>query len=138
MPLSHAELSAEQAREMANAGITVKFGALIGLEPHDDHMDVRLEGEGAPLAFDVVYPALGCRPRAELAGQLGIRLLDEGCVPSDAVKDSGVLGFFAAGDVVAGLDQISVAMGHGAMAATNAHNWLREEDWQTLQAQAKE
>lgn len=134
MPLSHPELSAEQAREMAEAGIIVKTGALVGLEPHDDRMDVRLEGDAPPLAFDVLYPALGCHPRAELAAQLGIMLEDEGCVPAGSVKDSGVPGFFAAGDVVAGLDQISVAMGHGAMAATNAHNWLREQDRHTLQA----
>jgi len=134
MPLSHPELSREQAREMANAGIAVETGVLVGLEPHDDRMDVRLEDHDAPLAFDVVYPALGCRPRAELAGQLGITLVDEGCIPAETVKDSGVPGFFAAGDVVEGLDQISVAMGHGAMAATNAHNWLREQDRHTLQA----
>ena len=40
----------------------------------------------------------------------------------------------AAGDVVQGLDQISVAMGQGALAATRAHNWLREQDRHTLQA----
>ena len=134
MPLSHPELSPEQASEMVKAGITVETGALVGLEPHDDRMDVRLDGREAPLSFDVVYPALGCRPRAELAASLGIDLRDEGCVPAGAVRDSGVPGFFAAGDVVEGLDQISVAIGHGAMSATNAHNWLREQDRHTLQA----
>ena len=134
MPLSHSELSPEQTREMADGGIAVKTGALIELEPHNDRIDVRLEGQEAPLAFDVIYPALGCRPRAELAGRLGINLVNEGCIPATSVKDSGVPGFFAAGDVVEGLDQISVAMGHGAMAATNAHNWLREQDRHTLQA----
>ena len=134
MPLSHPELSAEQAGEMAEAGIVVETGALVELAPHDARIDVRLVGRGAPLSFDVVYPALGCRPRAELAAQLGIALEEEGCVPAGAVKDSGVPGFFAAGDVVAGLDQISVAMGHGALAATKAHNWLRDQDRHSLQA----
>ncbi|WP_197423693.1 NAD(P)/FAD-dependent oxidoreductase [Novosphingobium sp. CCH12-A3] len=134
MPLSHPELSREQASEMADAGIAVETGALLALEPHDDHMEVRLDGRDAPLSFDVIYPALGCRPRGELAEQLGIELRNEGCVPAGAEKDSGVPGFFAAGDVVEGLDQISVAMGHGALAATKAHNWLREQDRHTLQA----
>lgn len=134
MPLLHPELSPAQMREMADAGIKVQSGALKGLEPHPDRMDVRLEGSDAPLAFDVVYPALGCRPRAELAAELGINLLEEGCIPAASVKDSGVPGFYAAGDVVQGLDQISVAMGHGAIAATNAHNWLREQDRHTLQS----
>lgn len=134
MPLSHAELSAEQAGEMADAGIKVRTGQLVELKPHPDRMDVVLEGEPAPLSFDVVYPALGCRPRAELARQLGIDVDDVGCIGQGALKDSGVPGFFAAGDIVDGLDQISVAMGHGAQAATNAHNWLREQDRHTLQA----
>lgn len=134
MPLKHPELSTEQAGEMEAAGIAVETGALAALEPHDDCMEVHLDGRNRPLSFDVVYPALGCRPRAELAAQLGIALEAEGCVPGSAVKDSGVPGFFAAGDVVEGLDQISVAMGHGALAATNAHNWLRDQDQHSLQA----
>lgn len=132
MPLNNAELSAAQVSELAEAGIAVKTGALINLEPTEDSMNVRLEGHEGMLTFDVVYPALGCRPRSELAEQLGVAIKDEGCVPYGAVKASGVPGFFAAGDVVEGLDQISVAMGHGAMAATNAHNWLREQDAETL------
>src|SRR5690606_33839520 len=64
MPLSHPELSAEQAREIGEGGIQVETGALVHLEPHYDRMEVRLEGRDAPLSFDVIYPALGCRPRA--------------------------------------------------------------------------
>lgn len=135
MPLSHPELTAEQKAEMEEVGIAVETGALTALEPREDRMDVRLEGRDAPLSFDVVYPALGSRPRAELAADLGITLKEEGCVPAGSEQDSGIPGFFAAGDVVEGLDQISVAMGHGALAATKAHNWLREQDRHTLQAQ---
>jgi thioredoxin reductase (NADPH) len=133
MPLSHPELSEAQAREMSDAGIAVRTGALVELIPHADRMEIHLEGGGSRESFDVIYPALGCRPRTELAAQLGIPLDDTGCIASGAVKDSGVPGFFAAGDVVEGLDQVSVAMGHGALAATNAHNWLREQDRHTLQ-----
>lgn len=135
MPLSHPELSAAQKAELAKAGIGVETGPLAALDPHEDRMDVRLEGRKAPISFDVVYPALGCRPRSGLAAALGIKLTEDGCVPAGSEKDSGVPGFFAAGDVVEGLDQISVAMGHGALAATKAHNWLREQDRHTLQAQ---
>ena len=37
---------------------------------------------------------------------------------------TSIEGVWAAGDIVAGLDQISVAMGHAAVAATSIHNWL--------------
>jgi thioredoxin reductase (NADPH) len=135
MPLHHPELSKAQARELDNAGITVRYGPLSKLEPLPDRFEVHLDGDDEALSFDVIYPALGCRPRTELAAALGIELTGDGCIPSTALKDSGIPGFFAAGDVLDGLDQISVAMGHGAQAATNAHNWLRELDQHTLQAQ---
>lgn len=133
MPLSHPELSEAQKREMEEAGITVTLGGLAKLHPHADRMDVHLEGMDGPVSFDVLYPALGCRPRTELAAQLGAALCDDGSLSADALKESGVEGFFGAGDVLDGLDQISVAMGHGAQAATNAHNWLREQDQHVLQ-----
>ena len=133
MPLSHTELSPAQAREMSAAGVVIETGALLSLKPHADHIAVRLKGRKT-LTFDVIYPALGSRPRAELAERLGIGLTKMGCVSSEGVGDSGFPGFFAAGDVVEGLDQISVAMGHGAQAATEAHNWLRGQDQETLQA----
>ncbi len=134
MPLSHSELTPEQQGELDEAGIRIEQGALAELRPGKTRMDVLLEDRDAPLAFDVVYPALGCTPRAQLARRLGIQLTEEGCVPATAPKETGVPGLFAAGDVVEGLDQLSVAMGHGALAATSAHNWLREQDRHTLQA----
>lgn len=134
MPLCHPELSPDQAAELDEAGVTVVQGALRSLEPKEDRMDVFLEGRGDALAFDVVYPALGCRPRSELATALGVQIDRGAPMPADAMKGTEVAGLFAAGDVVEGLDQISVAIGHGAMAATKAHNWLRECDQHTLQA----
>ncbi|MBE7196780.1 MAG: NAD(P)/FAD-dependent oxidoreductase, partial [Parafilimonas terrae] len=37
-------------------------------------------------------------------------------------------GIYAAGDIVYALDQISVAMGHAAIAATTLHNDLRAQE----------
>ena len=131
MPLSRPELSSAEARALADAGIRLEAGALLALEPGADDITVRLD-TGASLAFDVIYPALGCRPRSSLAEQLGLGEIEAGCVTSDSVFESRVEGVFAAGDLVEGLDQISVAMGHGAVAATRAHNWLREQEQATF------
>lgn len=133
MPLSHSDLTAAQTAELGAAGIRIEPGALRTLSPRATTMDIVLEGHAAPLSFDVVYPALGCSPRSALAAQLGLALSEEGCASSDAAKSSGIEGLFLAGDVLEGLDQISVALGHGAIAATSAHNWLRERDRHTLQ-----
>jgi thioredoxin reductase (NADPH) len=128
MRLGHPELSDAQLADLAAADIVVETGEVGALEPEKDCMRVRLTRPESIISFDVVYPALGARARTELAVQLGVRLNAQGCVPSYALEDSGIPGFFAAGDVIDGLDQISVAMGHGALAATRAHNWLRESD----------
>jgi thioredoxin reductase (NADPH) len=133
MPLSHPELGRGQKAQLAEAGVVVTQGALLSLSPRRNHMDVFLEGRTKALAFDVLYPALGTRPRSELAKRLGLRLDRKGCIPRSAVKKTAVPGLCAAGDVVEGLDQISVAMGHGAVSATSAHNWLRDLDRHSLQ-----
>jgi len=133
MPLHHPELEPAQTAELTRAGIRLERGALEALEPSADRMTIHLEG-GRAIAVDILYPALGCRPRNDLALSLGLLEGDNGCV--DARSPFGTdsaPGVYAAGDLVEGLDQISVAMGHGAIAATKAHNWLRERDNKTLQ-----
>ena len=67
----------------------------------------------------------------ELIAQLGFRLDGARCVLTDSHQRMGLTGLYAAGDVVAALDQISVAMGHAAVAATTIHNDLRERDGHT-------
>jgi thioredoxin reductase (NADPH) len=60
----------------------------------------------------------------QLAGQVGARLNDDGCIGVDARQRTSVEGLYAAGDVVVGLDQISHAMGEGGVAATTIRNDL--------------
>jgi thioredoxin reductase (NADPH) len=76
------------------------------------------------LRFDCLYPAFGCDPRSGLARSLGVRLDEQACVVTDAHQRTSVKGLYAAGDVVSTLDQISVAMGQAAVAATAIHNDL--------------
>ena len=78
-------------------------------------------------------PALGCSQRTELAVMLGLPVAEDGSTDARAPMGTPVPGLYCAGDIVEGLDQISVAMGHGAIAATRAHNWLREQRGHTLQ-----
>lgn len=85
---------------------------------------VRL-ANGTAHRFDVLYAALGSEPRSELATALGARLDDAGNVAVDAHCRTSVAGLYAAGDVVSALDQIAVATGHAAIAATAIHNALR-------------
>lgn len=126
VPMDMPELDAQQRRVLAEAGVTVETRPVARLAPGDRRFDIHLEGAGEPQSFGVVYPALGTRQRTELAAMLGIQLDDAGAVDAHAPLGTAVPGLYCAGDIVDGLDQISVAMGHGAVAATRAHNWLRK------------
>jgi thioredoxin reductase (NADPH) len=74
---------------------------------------------------------MGADPRAELLAALGGRTNAEGCIETDSHQRTTIPGIHAAGDVVNELNQIAVAAGHAAIAATDIHNTLREEDGET-------
>ncbi|MEO7742535.1 MAG: NAD(P)/FAD-dependent oxidoreductase [Usitatibacter sp.] len=84
---------------------------------------VRLD-DGSEHVFDTLYPTLGARCRSELAQSLGARCNDDGEIIVDRHQQTSVPGLYAAGDVVAALNQLSVAVGHAAIAATAIHNGL--------------
>lgn len=128
VPRSFAELREDDRAALAKAGVRVIEQPVRRFEPGEDTMRLWLEGENAPLEFDVVYPALGTRQRTQLASSLGVPLDENGAADVRAPYGTAVAGLYCVGDIVDGLDQISVAMGHGAIAATRAHNYLRSLD----------
>jgi thioredoxin reductase (NADPH) len=132
VPQSFSELTAVMRDTLEKAGITVVETPLVKLDPQKTRMNVFVAGREESLSFDVIYPALGSRPRSGLAASLGIALDENGNVGRNAPFKTSVAGLFCAGDIVEGLDQISVAIGHGAIAATKAHTWLRECDGEML------
>lgn len=87
---------------------------------------VVLSGAGGETRFDYLYLALGCASQAALACALGARQDEKGDLVVDAHQMTTVEGLYAAGDVVRGLNQIAVAGGEAAIAATAMHNRLRE------------
>jgi thioredoxin reductase (NADPH) len=125
--LASCELHEKDRADLASHGVTwdprpVRFYDFSG-------ENVRLGfAEGDVAEVDTLYPALGSEPNVELIARLGLRVDDERCVIADAHQRLGLRGLYGAGDVVAALDQISVAMGHAAVAATAIHNDLRERD----------
>jgi len=71
------ELSQAQRRELATAGVHVRDAPAVEIRPDANGMEVTL-ADGTRLRFDVLYPALGCEPRSELAAQLGLGLSEAG------------------------------------------------------------
>jgi thioredoxin reductase (NADPH) len=80
--------------------------------------------DGRRLTFDVLYPALGLTHVSHLAVDLGAQAQENGQLVVDEHLQTTVPGLYAAGDVASGLNQISVAYGHAAIAATAIHNGL--------------
>jgi thioredoxin reductase (NADPH) len=80
--------------------------------------------DGTQHNIDVLYPALGCTIHSDLALGLGAAANEIGNLVVDDHQKTSVEGLYAAGDVVSDLHQLSVAIGHAAIAATAIHNGL--------------
>ena len=115
--------------------------ARLGIELVETPIEtVRLEGNrvtalcwnGQYQAFDLVYSALGTSANADLAAALNCRLAEDGRLEVDLHQKTSIPGFYAAGDIVRGLNQIAVATAEAAVAATAIHNSLRQADGQTV------
>ncbi len=111
-------LTTDQRNCLSDAGIRL-------VEAADAVLKVSETGEAAAVVdgrehvFDSIYPMFGCRPRAGLALSLDAKCDDAGKLMTDAYQQTSVPGLYAAGDVVSGLNQISVAVGQAAVAATH-------------------
>jgi thioredoxin reductase (NADPH) len=115
--------SADACATMTCAGAK-PLGVLQTLGLAEHHVTATLTS-GAVHEFDTLYSCMGVRPGIELAQQLGVALSPAGGIRTDKRQRTNVPCVYAVGDVVEALDQISVATGHAAIAATNAHNELR-------------
>jgi thioredoxin reductase (NADPH) len=121
------ELSWPDEARLIRLGVDVIKEAVNQISIEGDQIAVRL-ADGRRLSFDTLYPALGSSPHTQLVAGIGVKLGEGGCVVTDAHQQTSVSGLYAAGDVVESLDQISVAMGQAAQAATAIHNSLRASE----------
>ncbi|MDB5858332.1 MAG: NAD(P)/FAD-dependent oxidoreductase [Ramlibacter sp.] len=121
---SEEEVAQEHLEQLRGAGIQVA-GSAPRIIACGEGRGVRVElHSGQVLEFDTLYPALGLQHHCELATALGARACTDGQLEVDAHQQTNVDGLYAAGDVSVDLNQISVAAGHAAIAATAIHNRL--------------
>ncbi|MEV4780422.1 NAD(P)/FAD-dependent oxidoreductase [Burkholderia sp. LMU1-1-1.1] len=117
-----APLDAEQRIHLQQAGVRYVQAPVKGVGMTALMTPVLRTEDGAEHHFDVLYPMLGESARSALATALGAPAEPEcGELLVDEYQRTSVRGLYAVGDVVRGLNQISVAMGQGAVAATNIH-----------------
>lgn len=123
LPTDDPRAHAQTAGELDRAGVEVLGERVVAVKREDEGIAVRSES-GTAHKVDVLYPALGCHVRSELAQSLGAKCDDIGLLLVDDKQKTSVDGLYAAGDVVSDLHQISVGTGHAAIAATAIHNGL--------------
>lgn len=118
------DLDKDQRSQLESAGIRI-VGPCSTIRLTGNQVELVIQDRTE--RFDTLYPALGSDIRSELAGQVGAKRRDDGCLTVDAHQRTDVSGLYAAGDVVLGLDQISHAMGEGGVAATTIRNDLARQ-----------
>ena len=93
------------------------------LQHGEGHCEVTLD-DGSVHGFETLYPVLGGDAQSGLAVALGAAVDDNRELVVDAALQTSVDGLYAIGDIASALNQISVAVGHAAIAATAIHNRL--------------
>jgi thioredoxin reductase (NADPH) len=121
-PAGAHELTSSQRVRLDRAQIQQRDGPCLGFALLEKTLEVTVPGYR--MEFASVYPALGSDIHSKLAVGLGAAVTEEGCLQVDEHQRTTVSGFYAAGDVVLGLNQISHAVGEGAVASTAIRNDL--------------
>lgn len=128
LPAQRTELDAADRQELIEAGVKIVDEPATSFAISDRKIVI---GVGSPTSnheFDTLYPALGSTANAGLIRAIGAGVSELGCLLTDQHQMTTLEGLYAAGDVVEGLDQIAVASGQAAIAATAIHNRLRERE----------
>lgn len=118
-------LTEDQRRRLDRAGIRAVEQPVERVAVAGGRLEAFHLAGGGCVAFDTVYSALGMDPRTELVRRLGADLAEDGRLRVDGHQTTSIPGLYAAGDVVPGLNQITIAQAQGAIAATAIHNRLR-------------
>lgn len=114
----------DEARQLAAANVRHISSPLAGVTLTDDLKPVLHTRDGEDYECDVFYPMLGQTARSGLAAALGAETAECDTLLVDDHCRTSVPGLYAIGDVTRGLNQIAVATGQAAIAATTIHNTL--------------
>ena len=120
-----AELSDAERLALAQAGIELVEQPVAEVQREGTALVGMRMTDGRVHRFRTIYSALGSRARSAPAQELGLECAADGTIVTDAHQRTSLAGASACGDIVTdALNQISVATGHAAIAATAIHNAL--------------
>ncbi|WP_010219548.1 NAD(P)/FAD-dependent oxidoreductase [Sphingomonas sp. PAMC 26621] len=124
LPLDDADLKPETRSALLAANVDTYCVAIGSVTIELDGVTAVGVGDGLPHRFDMVYSAFGIVPQTMLAIEAGAKVDSASRLLTDDHQETTTRGLFAAGDLVRGLNQIAVAEGEAAIAATAIHNRL--------------
>jgi len=120
-------LAGGERRRLAEAGVDVVETNINAVRIEQNRIAAFDFEDGEMRRFDVIYSALGTTPQSLLAEEIGAETDEAGSLFVNSHQMTTVEGLYAAGDLVRGLNQMTVAEAEGAVAATGIHNRLREQ-----------
>lgn len=115
-------LDAAAREQLRDAGVAWVEEPVEALLPQEHRVVVK-HGPSRTVC-DTLYCALGVRVHSDLAQSLGAEVDETGYLQVDAHQATTVPGLYAVGDVSQGLNQIAVAAGGAAIAASAIHRAL--------------
>lgn len=124
LPAEDAVLKPETRAALLAANVATYCVAIGSVAIEPDGVKAVGVGDGFPHRFDMVYSAFGIVPQTMLAIEAGAKVDAASRLLTDEHQETTTRGLFAAGDLVRGLNQIAVAEGEAAIAATAIHNRL--------------
>jgi len=123
--LGAAGISDVERRELRAAHIELVESAVTEVHREERAIVGLQTADGREHRFDTMYSSLGTLCHCELARDLGVQCAEDGSIFTDRHQRTSLPGVYACGDIVHDtLDQIAVATGHAAIAATAIHNNL--------------
>lgn len=82
--------------------------------------------DGSEAAIDGLFVAVGQASAADFAQKLGVEVIN-GNIAVDADNMTNLPGIFAAGDCIGGFNQLSTAVGEGAVAGQRAAEYVKKQ-----------
>ena len=117
-------LSSDKLQALNAASIVVRHVTVGSVTLEQNGLTAVTVEDGQVHHFDKVYSAFGVVAQTQLAQSLKAKLDGQQRLFVSEHMETSVKGLYAAGDLVRGLNQISVASGEAAIAATAIHNCL--------------
>lgn len=123
------QFSVDEMKQINKAGIKIIKEPIFKVYKLKNRI-VSLEFANQRIFFlDTIYSALGCIKNTTLALDLGAKSVG-GELIVDHQQQTSIPGFYAAGDIVEGLNQICVAQSQGAIAATAVNDFCsKNSEW---------